>query len=125
MVHLATATPLNGFFTFNHEAMASAAEKVLATLGQLDPPLHSHLLKVEADIRAVVTGWTMTLFAKIFALDTLTQVWDVLFARQLTQEVLALLGAGVCMARRVGLLGCEDGFEAVRQLKATPLSMGE
>ena len=105
--------------------MAASAERVLSAVGQLDPQLHSHLVRVGFDVRAVVTGWTMTLFARIFALDTLLQVWDILFASQLAPDTLAGVAAGVFIAKRGKLLECEDGFDAVRQLKSSALTMPE
>ena len=73
----------------------------------------------------LMTNWVMTLFARIFSLDSLMNIWDVIFVHQISQEILIELTTAVFVVKRAVLLQEQDGFGAAQKLKSGMLGVEE
>ena len=51
------------------------------------------------DLKMIVREWIMTLFCRIFQLDSILNIWDILFTHRLTRNILAHLCTEIIIAR--------------------------
>lgn len=54
---------------------------------------------MKIDFKMIVMEWIMTLFCRIFQLDSILNIWDILFTHRLTHNFLAHLCTEIIISR--------------------------
>ena len=54
---------------------------------------------MKIDLKMIVMERIMTLFCRIFQLDSVLNIWSILFTHRLTHNILERLGTEIIMAR--------------------------
>jgi hypothetical protein len=54
---------------------------------------------MKIDLTMIVMEWIMTLFCRIFQLDSILNIWDILFTHRLTHNILAHLCTEIIVSR--------------------------
>lgn len=54
---------------------------------------------MKIDLTMIVMEWIMTLFCRIFQLDSILNIWDILFTHRLTHSILARLCTEIIVSR--------------------------
>lgn len=73
----------------------------------------------------VVMEWVMTLFCRVFQLDSIPNIWDILLAHRLTTTIMEDLCVAIMHAHREDILAaCEPALMG-KLLRNTRLTLSE
>lgn len=53
-----------------------------------DEEMHESLVEIHIDVKIIVIDWIMTLFSRIFQLDSILNIWDLLLAHRMQSYIL-------------------------------------
>lgn len=75
-------------------------------------------------MKIIVIDWIMTLFSRVFQLDSILNIWDLLLAHRMQSYILEELCVVLLLARKPHLKE-EDSSALAKQLKSGRLSFSE
>jgi hypothetical protein len=90
-----------------------------------DEDLFSLLKENEIEAKTFVVRWVMTLFTRCFQLDSILNLWDILFLHQLSPHILQTLCVAILLARKKLLSGVHDPSAQLHKLTHSRLTPHE
>jgi hypothetical protein len=82
------------------------------------------LAELQVDVKMVVMEWVMTLFCRVFQLDSIPNIWDILFVHRLTPTIAEHLCMVVIATHHHILKTTESAFVG-KLLRSTRLNFSE
>lgn len=76
------------------------------------------------DVKIIVIDWIMTLFSRVFQLDSILNIWDLLLAHRMQSYILEELCVVVLLSRKAYLKE-EDSSALAKVMKSGKLSFSE
>lgn len=76
------------------------------------------------DVKMIVIDWIMTLFSRVFQLDSILNIWDLLLAHRMQSYILEELCVVVLLSRKPYLKE-EDSSALAKLMKSGKLSFSE
>lgn len=76
------------------------------------------------DVKIIVIDWIMTLFSRVFQLDSILNIWDLLLAHRMQSYILEELCVVVLLSRKAYLKE-EDSSALAKTMKSGKLSFSE
>ncbi len=73
----------------------------------------------------VTMEWVMTLFCRVFQLDSIPNIWDILFAHRLTPAIVEDLCVAVIIAHQEDILKANEASFVGKLLRSTRLNLSE
>jgi hypothetical protein len=77
------------------------------------------------DMKMVMMEWVMTLFCRVFQLDSIPNIWDILFAHRLTPTIVEHLCVAVIAAHHHHILKATESAFVGKLLRSTRLNFSE
>lgn len=76
------------------------------------------------DVKIIVIDWIMTLFSRVFQLDSILNIWDLLLAHRMQSYILEEICVVVLLSRKAYLKE-EDSSALAKAMKSGKLSFSE
>lgn len=64
------------------------AETIMEKVKERDEEMHESLVELNVDVKIILIDWIMTLFSRIFQIDSILNIWDLLLAHRMKSYIL-------------------------------------
>jgi hypothetical protein len=85
----------------------------------------SVLVEMKVELEMIVVEWVMTLFCRIFQLDSILNIWDILFTHKLTPTIVEDLCVAVIVSHRQEILVSSSSAAVGKLLRSAKLTFSE
>jgi nucleosome binding factor SPN SPT16 subunit len=77
---------------------------------------------MKIDLNMMIVEWVMTLFTRIFQLDSILNIWDIIFAHKATPAIIEEVCVAIITAHQKEILELTDAATVGKLLRSTKLA---
>ena len=118
-------TPLRDFYVFDEPKIRNMCVRVEDRLKKIGSDVYHVLLANEIEAKMYVIGWVMTMFTRCFQIDSILNIWDIIFANKVSPTILAEVCAAVVVSRKKKIMSEGNPSKIVKLLLHTKLDLVE
>ena len=125
LVSLITTTPLYSFFTDYALGINMFLADLKKTLKTHHFKLFNRLNASDVSLRNLLVQWVTSLFTDVLEVDTLLAVWDLLFLKNASLEILSQICLGFLLVRAPSMETAQPATQLFHMLTRTKLTFAE